>query len=139
MIIIVITWICQCCRRKDDNQRTRKSVRNLTITLFTLSILCLYVFYKLIHRSRLLTVFFSIFLSACFYGNEHVNRSVGKSVNGLDDIQRNLKQATHEWGLLSQLQDSASHHVEDLVRIIDKKTQETPNINKTVSSIHFFD
>uniref|UniRef100_A0AC34Q576 Protein tweety homolog n=1 Tax=Panagrolaimus sp. JU765 TaxID=591449 RepID=A0AC34Q576_9BILA len=114
LLIITITWICQCCRRKDNTQRSRKSIRNLTLALFIISVFCF------------------VLLGGCLYGNERINRSVGKTVNGLDDVHKNLKLAANQWSLLSKTQQSAEKHVDDLVALIDQKTRESTNINKTL-------
>ena len=34
--------------------------------------------------------------------------------------------------IIKQTQDNATSHVDDLVKLIDKKTRETPSYNKTV-------
>jgi peptidoglycan hydrolase CwlO-like protein len=114
LLIITITWVCQCCLRKEINQRSRRRIRNFTVGLFTISVIC-----------------FAL-LGGCLYGNERINRSVAKSVNGLEDVFRNLKLAASQINIIRDTQENATKHVDDLVKLIDKKTRETPDYNKTL-------
>uniref|UniRef100_A0A7E4VSD5 Protein tweety homolog n=1 Tax=Panagrellus redivivus TaxID=6233 RepID=A0A7E4VSD5_PANRE len=114
LLIIVFTWICQCCRHKDTTVRSRNGARNLTVVLFILSVLC-----------------FGL-LAASLYGNERLNRSIGKTTNSLDNVHRSLKLAEVQSSLLTSTQQSAQAHVDELVKLIDQKTRESTNINKTL-------
>ncbi|VDM52246.1 unnamed protein product [Angiostrongylus costaricensis] len=75
LLIIVTTWVCQCCSREETSGKSRRKVRRLSTILFALSVLCF------------------IFLGLCLFGNEHVNRGVTKSLNGLADVNRGFKLA----------------------------------------------
>ncbi|OZC10412.1 hypothetical protein X798_02455 [Onchocerca flexuosa] len=97
LLTITITWICQCCTRQDTNMKSRRRVRQLSLVLFIISVICFFC------------------LGICLFGNEHVNRSIMNSITSAEDISRNLlladSQALHEF---ITVLDSMSQKVDSL-------------------------
>ncbi|VDK18762.1 unnamed protein product, partial [Anisakis simplex] len=88
---------------------------------------CLYVLY-----SRSICVYFSFCLGFCLFGNEHLNRAVTASINGIDDVARNFKLAVAQCNNLNDTRLNASKHVDSLSASIRKEADKSPSINKTL-------
>lgn len=79
LLCLVIIWITACCTSKNANTYSRKSVRNLTITLFVLNLICF------------------VLLAACLFGNDYLNRSIITRVNPqLKEVNNNLQTANNK-------------------------------------------
>lgn len=113
LLIIIVTWICQCCRRKTNNVRSRRRVRNLSTVLFILSLICF------------------ILLGVGLFGNDHINKGVNSAIASLDDVNRNVKLAISQCDNLNSTQYTAVQHVEELVKLVERKAKEIPDINQT--------
>uniref|UniRef100_A0A1I7ZE36 Protein tweety homolog n=1 Tax=Steinernema glaseri TaxID=37863 RepID=A0A1I7ZE36_9BILA len=112
LLTITIQWICRCCSRKAAG-RTRREVRNLSISLFLISALCF------------------VLLGFCFFGNEHLNRGVTSAVAGIDDTIKNIKYANEQCTIFSGVRENATKHINDLISIVNTKAHEHPEINQT--------
>ncbi|KAE9414746.1 hypothetical protein Angca_006942 [Angiostrongylus cantonensis] len=113
LLIIVTTWVCQCCSREETSGKSRRKVRRLSTILFALSVLCF------------------IFLGLCLFGNEHVNRGVTKSLNGLADVNRGFKLAIAQTNTLNDTCQKTSLHLRNLKEIVHVKSKET-GVNETL-------
>ncbi|KAK0397389.1 hypothetical protein QR680_002110 [Steinernema hermaphroditum] len=112
LLTITIEWICRCCSRKAAG-RTRREVRNLSISLFLISAVCF------------------ILLGFCFFGNEHLNRGVTSAVAGIDDTIKNIKYANEQCTIFSGIRENATQHINDLISIVNTKAHEHPEVNQT--------
>uniref|UniRef100_A0A0N4XY96 Protein tweety homolog n=1 Tax=Nippostrongylus brasiliensis TaxID=27835 RepID=A0A0N4XY96_NIPBR len=113
LLTIVITWICQCCSREETAGKSRRKVRRLSTILFILSVLCF------------------ILLGFCLFGNEHINRGVTKSLNGLSDVNRGFKLATAQMTNLNDTCQNTTLHIKNLEEIVHVKSK-SPGINVTL-------
>ncbi|EYC03579.1 hypothetical protein Y032_0093g2672 [Ancylostoma ceylanicum] len=113
LLTIVITWICQCCSREETAGKSRRKVRRLSTVLFILSVLCF------------------VFLGLCLFGNEHINRGVTKSLNGLADVNRGFKLAIAQTNSLNDTCQNASLHIKNLEDIVHLKSK-AQGINETL-------
>ncbi|VDN04512.1 unnamed protein product [Thelazia callipaeda] len=105
LLTITITWICQCCSQQNRNLKSRRRVRQLSLILFC--------------------------LGTCLFGNEHLNRSITKSVMGADYISRNILFVD---SLCVSLNDSylkAIKHIDSLERALENVAKTAPIANKT--------
>lgn len=96
LLTIIITWICQCCTRQDPSIKSRRKVQHISTVLFIISILC----------------FFTLGIS--LFANEHVNRGVISSVNGLGYVTENFHLAYLQCSVLNETLGNATYHVEQL-------------------------
>ncbi|CAJ0609120.1 unnamed protein product [Cylicocyclus nassatus] len=113
LLTIVITWVCQCCSHEETAGKSRRKVRRLSTVLFILSVLCF------------------IFLGLCLFGNEHINRGVTKSLNGLADVNRGFKLAIAQTDSLNDTCQNASLHIKNLEEIVHQKSKAS-GINGTL-------
>ncbi|TMS36946.1 hypothetical protein L596_003994 [Steinernema carpocapsae] len=113
LLTVTIQWICRCCSRKAAG-RTRREVRNLSVSLFLISAVCF------------------ILLGFCFFGNEHLNHGVTSAVVGIDDTIKNMRYANDQSCAFSDLlRDNATKHVHNLISIVNEKSHEFPDVNQT--------
>ncbi|KAK5964725.1 hypothetical protein GCK32_006799 [Trichostrongylus colubriformis] len=115
LLTIVITWVCQCCSRDESAGKSRRKVRQLSTILFILSVLCF------------------IFLGFCLFGNEHINRGVTKSLNGIADVNRGLKLAIAQTNSLNDTCQNTTLHLKNLEEIVHMKSKQA-GINETLIS-----
>lgn len=113
LLTIAITWICQCCSREETTGKSRRKVRRLSTLLFILSVLCF------------------VFLGFCLFGNEHVNRGVATSLNGLADVNRGFKLAIVQTNSLNDTCLNTTLHIKNLEEVVHIKSKR-PAINETL-------
>lgn len=111
LFCLVIIWIGSCCTSKGANY-SRKSIRNLTITLFLLNVVCF------------------LLLAACLYGNDYLNRSIITRVTPqLKELNNNLQTANNK---LSELgQNNISVDISQLQTLVEEKARQT-TVNQTL-------
>ncbi|KAL3981601.1 Tweety family protein [Acanthocheilonema viteae] len=118
LLTIIITWICQCCIRQDANVKSRRRVRQLSLVLFIISIICFFC------------------LGACLFGNEHLNRSVMNSIISAEDISRNLLFADSQSILLNNYCLKTMKQIDALSTAVESAAEKTADLNKT--ALHEF-
>ncbi|KIH51366.1 hypothetical protein ANCDUO_18549, partial [Ancylostoma duodenale] len=72
-----------------------------------------------------------VFLGLCLFGNEHINRGVTKSLNGLADVNRGFKLAIAQTNSLNDTCQNASLHIKNLEDIVHLKSK-AQGINETL-------
>ncbi|PIO67232.1 hypothetical protein TELCIR_11029, partial [Teladorsagia circumcincta] len=72
-----------------------------------------------------------IFLGFCLFGNEHFNRGVTKSLNGIADVNRGFKLAIAQTTSLNDTCQNATIHLKNLEEIVHVKSKQ-PGLNKTL-------
>jgi len=106
LLCLVIIWISSCCASKAASTYSRKSVRNLTITLFLLNVICF------------------LLLAACLYGNDYLNRSIVTRVTPqLKEVNNNLQIANNK--LTDLTQNNISADISQLKTLVDEKARQT--------------
>ncbi|CAG9539370.1 unnamed protein product, partial [Cercopithifilaria johnstoni] len=118
LLTIIITWICQCCTRQDKNVKSRRRVRQLSLVLFIISIICFFC------------------LGICLFGNEHLNRSIMNSIISAEDISRNLLFADSQSILLNDYCLKTIKQVDTLSAAVESAAEKTTDLNKT--ALHEF-
>uniref|UniRef100_A0A1I7VJ83 Protein tweety homolog n=1 Tax=Loa loa TaxID=7209 RepID=A0A1I7VJ83_LOALO len=118
LLTITITWICQCCIKQDTNVKSRRRVRQLSLVLFIISIICFFC------------------LGICLFGNEHLNRSIMNSITSAEDISRNLLFADSQSNLLNDYCLKTVKQIDTLSTAVENAAEKTADINKT--ALHEF-
>ncbi|VIO86038.1 Uncharacterized protein BM_BM4027 [Brugia malayi] len=118
LLTITITWICQCCIRQDTNVKSRRRVRQLSLLLFIISIICFFC------------------LGICLFGNEHLNRSIMSSITSAEDISRNLVFADSQSVLLNDYCLKTIKQIDALSAAAESVAEKTTDLNKT--ALHEF-
>ncbi|VDN26933.1 unnamed protein product [Gongylonema pulchrum] len=113
LLTIVITWICQCCSKQSASVKSRRRVRQLSLVLFIISVICF------------------LCLGICLFGNEHLNRSITNSVIAADDISRNLLFAESQCNSLNKTRINSMKLVDTLSTAVENAVERTTGINKT--------
>uniref|UniRef100_A0A915Q0V1 Protein tweety homolog n=1 Tax=Setaria digitata TaxID=48799 RepID=A0A915Q0V1_9BILA len=113
LLAITITWICQCCSRQDTNVKSRRRVRQLSLVLFIISVICFFC------------------LGICLFGNEHLNRSIMNSVASAEDISRNLLFADSQSVLLNESRLKTLKQIDTLSSAVESAAEKTTGLNKT--------
>ncbi|VDD91003.1 unnamed protein product [Enterobius vermicularis] len=103
LLTIIITWICQCCTRRDPAVKSRRRVHQLSTILFVISIFCLGV-----------EVGEAFALGISLFANEHINRGVTSSVTGLSYVTTNFRLAYAQCTAMNETFNNATRHVEQL-------------------------
>ncbi|MFH4980946.1 hypothetical protein AB6A40_007655 [Gnathostoma spinigerum] len=111
LLIITVTWLCQCCTHHDG--KTRRRVRRLSTLLFVIS------------------VFGFLCLGTCLFGNEHMNRGITSSVVSIDDVSRNLKRTLIQCDVLNDTRSNSIRDIQYLTSKIQEEASVMSQINKT--------
>ncbi|KAM3726702.1 Protein tweety [Dirofilaria immitis] len=118
LLTITMTWICQCCTRQDTNVKSRRRVRQFSLVLFIISIICFFC------------------LGICLFGNEHLNRNIMNSIISAEDISRNLLLADSQSILLNDHCLKTIKQIDTLSTAVESAAKKTIGLNKT--ALHEF-
>uniref|UniRef100_A0A0R3S5B5 Protein tweety homolog n=1 Tax=Elaeophora elaphi TaxID=1147741 RepID=A0A0R3S5B5_9BILA len=113
LLTITITWICQCCTGQDANVKSRRRVRQLSLVLFIISVICFFC------------------LGICLFGNEHLNRSIMSSIASAEGISRNLLFADSQSILLNDYCSKTIKQIDTLSGAVESAAEKRTDVNKT--------